>query len=219
MAPTRWCRFLPPTSPAVRSARLPGSHRPSGRWSPRTWVSGSRRCSTAATTASQSRCRCAAMRRPGYCPGTGCAGDPAGDRRRDVDRPLGQPGDLRPAAARPAPGGFGRQAGPAVERVRGPDRPEPDHLHRAARRGVVRPGEPVPQRQDPQRGDEPARVPADPRFVRGNTQEQNQIATFLASAGTRTINPDPAGPASVFEVPINNPNELRTLNFVRPLVP
>jgi len=59
----------------------------------------------------------------------------------------------------------------------------------------------------------------DPRFVRGNTQEQNQIATFLASAGTRTINPDPAGPASVFEVPINNPNELRTLNFVRPLVP
>jgi len=59
----------------------------------------------------------------------------------------------------------------------------------------------------------------DPRFVRGNTQEQNQIVTFLASAGTRTINPDPAGPASVFEVPINNPNELRTLNFVRPLVP
>jgi len=59
----------------------------------------------------------------------------------------------------------------------------------------------------------------DPRFVRGNTQEQNQIVTFLASAGTRTINPDATGPASVFEVPINNPNELRTLNFFRPLVP
>jgi len=56
-----------------------------------------------------------------------------------------------------------------------------------------------------------------PAFVRGNTQEQNQIATFLASAGTRTINPDPTGPISVFEVPINNPDELRTLNFANPV--
>ncbi len=54
----------------------------------------------------------------------------------------------------------------------------------------------------------------DPRFAQGNVPEQNQISTFLASAGATTIDPD--GPAPIFEVPITDPRELQRLNFTSP---
>jgi len=57
----------------------------------------------------------------------------------------------------------------------------------------------------------------DPSFVQGNTQEQNQISMFLASAGATTIDPD--GSAPIFEVPIADPKVLERLNFANPLGP
>ncbi len=51
----------------------------------------------------------------------------------------------------------------------------------------------------------------DPSFVPGNALGQTQMATFLASRGRTVIDPDGAG--DVFEVPIADPNVLRSLNF------
>lgn len=54
----------------------------------------------------------------------------------------------------------------------------------------------------------------DPSFTLGFGSGQNQMSTFLASKGRIVIDPD--GAAGVFEVPIADPNVLRTLNFTWP---
>ncbi|WP_295697676.1 hypothetical protein [Lapillicoccus sp.] len=54
----------------------------------------------------------------------------------------------------------------------------------------------------------------DPTFTLGYGPGQNQMSTFLASKGRIVIDPD--GAAGVFEVPIADPNLLRTLNFTSP---
>lgn len=51
----------------------------------------------------------------------------------------------------------------------------------------------------------------DPTFVPGNALGQTQMSKFLASGGRTIVDPDGAAP--IFEVPVADPDVLRSLNF------
>lgn len=63
----------------------------------------------------------------------------------------------------------------------------------------------------PNAGDNPHGFLLNPTFTLGFGPGQTQMATFLASKGRLVIDPDGAG--GIFEVPIVDPNVLRSLNF------
>ena len=145
----------------------------------------------------------------GERPGAGRAGDPAVLRRPDLDRPLRQPRDLRPAA--------GPQGRPRAGGDRRPDGAEPDRVDARAGRRAAGPhvGSTATTSCDDGTSNphgfllNPLGFPAG--FALGNLQ----MSTFLTT-GT-IIDPDGAGP--VFEAPIEDPTLLLRLNYPHAVAP
>ena len=172
------------------------------------------RCSACSTTRHPSSRRCRSTRRSSTCRGwSGAsaarrdrdapqavgarAGRAAGDRRRGADEVLGQGGERRREAGRPARRRARARAGvpaPPPGRAalgcRRRDRGEaasPRHLDRAAGRAPARNG--ARRAARPRRGPSPARAGAQPRPATGATRPASRVDRIAAGAAPAPWSP------------------------------